>query len=1047
MRRGKRTHAILAIAAVAAAAALAAVPHTPAAYAAPSYLYVSADDEAFGGTFAGSMVVEVVVRDPAIRSVGEPAGEPSVAVDGEPLRMVQGADGSWYAYFADLEAAIAADAAAVAAAGRGMDFGVFCAPNADEGVLGTSFEYADAVAVARAVSGGTDGNAGQPSECGDPIGGEMLNSVVRRAPRVSNADGPSPGQIGINPDAWPIVQLYSLGRSVDVEYRGTGGTELVRLMYDEIPNAAMSLERDRYPAGAEVYVTIRDAQLNQDPTDRDVWTFSTDPDSPAVFYMGGWDGKDAPPAVDLHPHLRAIGFEENGALTIDAGRTVAFKPNGLQSASVIQAIGGGGGAYSSLVTVRETGASTSEFASYDGDGASTVWVPRDAPRGTAAVFEYNDARMSALTGPSTATVGIGGAPPAAGGGGGGSERPAAPGTLNTVTIIDADRNANPSKRDVLSASSADPVPSVRMGAPLTVDGTGGAWWWAGKAAGGEDGRLVPAAYSAIDSGRIAVGVPDTVAAGSATLIIDAGYDGGDIRRLLGGPSARSTMWLNYDVRSLAGPNGQDGATIGIVFGGVDAAGAMKPPAAEVWDVSDGQGTVRATGNHGNMRGPVAFVVELPGGVAAGAAPAAMAGTGSGSSSAVIHIDLFSFGTGGIGGNVVNNALYRLELEETGPNTGIFDGTIEYVVLDGRNGADATLAASLVAYGEDARIGVVGGGLGRTGDDTVTVSYMDIGAAGGDGRAVAAGTGVRSHAGSVHFGDASYGIGRPVTLTLIDPDLNTDHARVETFNVVDDAASPHVDAVASGGSILLEITIKGERYSRCTIDGVEYGGLASTGFALVETGPATGVFEGSFKLPTKVCSADGVSLVSPAGGRIDVRYYDYAYGGGDPVVVGTSPYGAPRPADTTGADGDRWPVGGGARGGSGSGSTAPTGGGVQTGGGWTGPICPECWEERVESEGDGRQHRLQIPADARQTAMAKGERMSDAELYRVVHSAAKAAGGGGWNNQDLDGKAAPPPAAPSWYKTVAGWWGDGRLSDAEFAVSARYVLDYGLVRLP
>ena len=1045
MRRGKRTYAILAIAAVAAtAAALAEVPHTPAAYAAPSYLHVSADDEAFGGTFAGSMVVEVVVTDPAIRSVGEPAGEPSVVVDGEPLRMVQGTDGSWHAYFADLEAAMAADAAAVAAAGRGMDFGVFCAPDTDEDVLGASFPYADAVAVARAVSGGTNGNAGLPGECNEPIGGEPLNSVVRRAPRVSGADGPNPGQIGINPDAWPIVQLYSLGRSVDVEYRGTGGTERVRLVYDEIPNAAMSLERDRYPAGAEVYVTIADAQLNQDPTDRDVWTFSTDPDSPAVFYMGGWDGKDAPPAVDVYPHLRTIGFEENGALTIDAGRTVAFKPNGLQSASMIQAIGGGG-VYSSLVTVRETGASTSEFASYDGDGASTVWVPRDAPRGTAAVFEYNDARMSALTGPSTATVGIGGAPPqpAAGGGGGEGERQerpsTAPGTLNTVTIIDADRNTNPSKRDVLSASSANPVPSVRMGAPLTVDGTGGVWWLAGAAAAG-DGRLVPAAYSAIDSGRITVGVPDTAMSEAAALVIDAGYDGGDIRRLLGGgPPARSTMWLNYDVRSLTGPNGQDGATIGIVFGGVDADGAMRPP-AEVWDVSDGQGTVRVTGNHGNMRGPVAFIVGLPGGVAV--APAALAGTDS---SAVVHIDLFSFGTGGdgIGGSVVNNALYRLELEETGPNTGIFDGTIEYVVLDGRNGADAALAASLVAYGEDARIGVVGGGAGRSGDDTVTVSYMDVGAAGGDGRAVAAGTGVRSHAGSVHFGDASYGFGRPVTLTLIDLDLNTDHARVETFNVVDDAASPHVDAVASGGSILLEITIKGERYRRCTIDGVEYGGLASTGFALVETGPATGVFEGSFKLPTRVCSADGTGLVSPAGGRIDVRYYDYAYGGGDPVVVGASPYGAPRASD---ADDGRWPAGG--AGGGGAGSTAPAGGGPQTGGGWTGPLCPECWEERVESEGDRERHRLQIPADARQTAMTKGERMSDAELYRVVHSAAKAAGGGGggWNSQELDGRAAPPPAAPSWYKTVAGWWGDGLLSDAEFAISARYVLDYGLVRL-
>ena len=81
-------------------------------------------------------------------------------------------------------------------------------------------------------------------------------------------------------------------------------------------------------------------------------------------------------------------------------------------------------------------------------------------------------------------------------------------------------------------------------------------------------------------------------------------------------------------------------------------------------------------------------------------------------------------------------------------------------------------------------------------------------------------------------------------------------------------------------------------------------------------------------------------------------------------------------------------------------------------------------------------------------MVKGEQMSDAELYRVVHSAAMAAGGGGeWNSQELHGDDGAQPAVPAWYKTVAGWWGDGRIPDAEFAASARYVLDVGLVSLP
>lgn len=967
--QGGRTPAAALAALAVMAAAVAAAPQ--AAHAGP-YMSVSADDEAFGRTFAGSMVVEVVVRDPDIRGTGEPAGEPSVTVDGEPLRMVQGSDGSWYAYFADMGAALAADGAA-REAGGGMDFGVFCGPSTAESVLGASFAGADGVAVARPVGGGTDGGgSGPPGECSGTVGGELLNNVVRRAPRVGGGGGGGgeapPGQIGINPGAWPVVQLYSLGGSVDVEYERAGGPERAELEYDEIPNAAMSLDRERYPAGAEVYVTIRDAQLNQDPTDRDVWAFSTDPGSPAVFYAGG--GGSAP-AGDLYPHLRAIGFEDNGALTIDAGRTVSFKANGLQAA--------GGPAHPALVTVRETRASSSEFVSYDGSGESSVWVPRDAPRGTAATFEYNDRRVSALTGPSTAAVGIG----AGGGGGGGGP---APGTRTAVTITDADRDANPSRRDVLSASVSGPVPSVRIGSPLTLAGAAGAWY------SGGGGDPEPAGYSAIDSGRIAVRGPG---GGATALVIDAGYGADAIRELGGGASARSTVWLNYDVRSLAGPGGLRGATIGIATGGDGG------PPEETWDASAGRGTVRVAGDHGSGQGRVSFVVGVPEGIE----PAA---------DASVHIDLFSFGVRE-GGGVVNNAVYRLELEETGDRTGVFEGTIEYVVMDERNGADPELAASLVAHGDDVRIAT---DRGMTGDDAVTVSYEDVGGAGAAGP-VAAGADAPAHAGSVHLGAASYGFGRPVTITVVDADLNTDHASIETYRVEGDASSPHADAVAADGALLLEVTIKGERYRGCTVDGTDHGGLAASGFALVETGPATGVFEGTFKMPSWICSADGSRLVSPAGGKVDARYYDYADGRGGSSVVDASPRGAER------ADAAEKPA-------------------ADAGTGRQGAPGPEAGAEAHEGEQRAEPH---IPAGARQIAMLRGERMSDGEMLYVLRSLAEAGGYGGAAAPLPHGGAAAHAPVPSWLKTAAGWWGDGRVSDGEFANAARYVLDAGIVRLP
>lgn len=92
--------AVVAIAAALATIALLAAP-AQAAHADASYLAVPADGDALGGTSAGSTVAGVAVRDPAILGVAGPAGGPSVLADGEPLRMVQGTDGSWCAYFAD----------------------------------------------------------------------------------------------------------------------------------------------------------------------------------------------------------------------------------------------------------------------------------------------------------------------------------------------------------------------------------------------------------------------------------------------------------------------------------------------------------------------------------------------------------------------------------------------------------------------------------------------------------------------------------------------------------------------------------------------------------------------------------------------------------------------------------------------------------------------------------------------------------------------------------------------------------------------------------
>ena len=134
---------------------------------------------------------------------------------------------------------------------------------------------------------------------------------------------------------------------------------------------------------------------------------------------------------------------------------------------------------------------------------------------------------------------------------------------------------------------------------------------------------------------------------------------------------------------------------------------------------------------------------------------------------------------------------------------------------------------------------------------------------------------------------SYRFGQPVTITLIDPDLNLNSNLADIYLVVNDPNSPFVDTVGSAsGGILLEIRLKDVRYQRCAIDGIEHGGLASTGFTLVETSPSSGIFEGVFKVPTKICNKSGTELISSAGGSISMRYHDFRDSFGQPNIQQT-----------------------------------------------------------------------------------------------------------------------------------------------------------------
>ena len=113
----------------------------------------------------------------------------------------------------------------------------------------------------------------------------------------------------------------------------------------------------------------------------------------------------------------------------------------------------------------------------------------------------------------------------------------------------------------------------------------------------------------------------------------------------------------------------------------------------------------------------------------------------------------------------------------------------------------------------------------------------------------------------------------MVLTLHDPDLNLSDDLIDIYRVIDNALSPNVDTVGRDGIMLFEVLLKDIRYKRCTVNGIEHGGLGATGFSLVETGTDTGTFEGSFRMPLQICNKSGTDLLSSAGGRLDIKYYD------------------------------------------------------------------------------------------------------------------------------------------------------------------------------
>ena len=466
-----------------------AAPHMmPEAAAADAMLYVSCVNEDFGNTFAGGQICEIIVRDPSIAETDQAEPEPTVEVNNETLRMVQGADGWWYAYIGSTEG-VGNNAGGVTA---NINYGI-TAPANHEGTSCPVIGYD----IANGIGGpmASDYKKDQIS-CSsaatvylyNSTSGSSTNLIIDGAPALSDRDQvggstsleASGGQLNVTDNQWPFIQTWEFKDDSDVTivYEAPGADETVELTYETDGDGMDSyakLELDRLGAaqGSQIHLTIYDNQLNLDPTVEDSVIFLTN-SSQGVSYNSSL----------AYSAMASAQFGDNGVLKItrnanSADAAVVISQNntdqkfrGTESATGSSCTGGNQHAeFTNLAGTNtatchhhhieffETSSNSGIFTNTDDADTSTLKVNDSAIRGTSATFDYNDTPVSFVVTNTGAVIDMVGEDA-------GDEWNS--GEEITVVLNDPDRNLNTASDEDLTVSASTRVPTIKTGSPLQI---------------------------------------------------------------------------------------------------------------------------------------------------------------------------------------------------------------------------------------------------------------------------------------------------------------------------------------------------------------------------------------------------------------------------------------------------------------------------------------------------------------------------------------------------------------------------------------------------
>ena len=787
-------------------------------------------------------------------------------------------------------------------------------------------------------------------------------------------------QLGQNLWPMVQVLDFTSDGNIDIVYNRAGADETVSLIYTDGADG-LTFDKDAYGLLHEVGMTVTDWNLNIDPTDEDSWSYTTLSSNATLFYQlfdenGARDSDgqtglavsfDAATAGDIAPAgvftiNRNESTSETAAASDKSSPIINFK-NNADTICVYedyeQTVGSGAqddlcwsstlDGDSQPITITEAGTNTGVFVNWDESLVTNMAIDADAPRGQQAVFNYDGTQYGVLSQPQFATIeydtsGIG------------AEWNS--GEVVTVNIFDPDMNFDTRSEDAMSvASNTTVVPAIKVGSPITL-----------KTLSSLEAKVAKAVLPiTVDSGL------NTACSSDFDTSAITGYTSCYEKY-----SERSIITTSSEIGAFA--NGNDllfthasdttVKTLSDLIGGANGTGAYTYVQYDFRGINNGTDSLSFKGNFtfgdsgiqqgglGNVAyygttastepsGPGvptgAYFEGLVGNVAINTPLWKLYGFDSLTASdaltmkvkfvavdtstyldhgvhAPMSVDVVTWGQSEDGVNSSdrhNNAIYRLEAEESGNNnSNIFAGEVEYIMLNQLNVNDTATYNGTSAYSDEIVMIVHND---STDEDEIRINYFDLGADGVETQ-VADQLAAPTHSGVVEFDSDSYKEADTVTVTLTDSDLNTSPELVNIYTVVngtEDATNGEVanDMVGSSGygnnsvgspyGRLLDITIDDEQWldsdeasgntgavcsangSNVDLDSGVTDGLYNSGFSLVETGVDTGVFTGDFQIPSQygARSSGTCAVASTLGKDLEVNYVDYRDASGEIIEVG------------------------------------------------------------------------------------------------------------------------------------------------------------------